>query len=166
MRNLPWMLIGLMLSLPVHADQASHVHADHAWIRLLPADLPAGAYVTLENEADQPAALTAASTTRWKNAMLHQSSSQGGMARMASVASVTIPAHGSVQLAPGGYHLMLMHARSPVTVGETVSLTLTFADGSTLKVPFEVRPANAVDAGRNARSSELTGHADHGHADH
>lgn len=153
-----WLAVGLTLALSAHADQASHVHASGAWIRLLPAGLPAGGYVILKNDAAQPAVMTAASTARYENAMLHRSSSEAGMARMAAVERITIPAHGRATLAPGGYHLMLMHATSPVNVGEPVPITLTFADGSTLKVPFAARPANATDAVPSDKPATPAGH--------
>jgi copper(I)-binding protein len=141
------LLAGLMVTHGVAATEAEHVHASHAWLRVLPGDLPAGAYVTLENSGDQPAALSGASSAAYADVMLHKSSSDGGMSRMAMVDSLTVPAHGKAVLAPAGYHLMLTTAVHPVKPGDTVRLSLKFADGSTLPADFTARPANAVDAG-------------------
>jgi len=141
------LLAGLMVTHGVAATEAEHVHASHAWLRVLPGDLPAGAYVTLENSGDQPAALSGASSAAYADVMLHKSSSDGGMSRMAMVDSLTVPAHGKAVLAPAGYHLMLTKAAHPVKPGDTVRLSLKFADGSTLPADFTARPANAVDAG-------------------
>jgi len=141
------LLAGLLLAGNAHAADADHVRASHAWIRILPGDLPAGAYVTLENDSDQPIALTGASSTRYAGVMLHMSSTEGGMSRMAMADSLTIPAHGKAELAPAGYHLMLSKPATPVQAGDTISLALRFADGSTLATDFLARPANAVDAG-------------------
>ncbi len=141
------LLAGLMLAGGVHAGAADHVQASHAWIRVLPGDLPAGAYVTLENRADQPVALSGASSNIYARVMLHHSAVQGGMSRMTMVDSLTVPAHGKVVLAPAGYHLMLMQAATPVRPGDTVRLMLKFSDGSTLPADFIARPANALDAG-------------------
>jgi periplasmic copper chaperone A len=77
--------------------------------------------------------------------MLHQSSNEGGMSRMAMLDSLAIPAHGKALLAPASYHLMLMKAATPVKPGDTVRLNLRFTDGSTLATDFIARPANAVD---------------------
>jgi copper(I)-binding protein len=145
-RPLSALLAGLLLAGSVHAaDQASQVRADHAWIRVLPTGLPAGGYVTLSNRGDETAVLTGASSPRYAHAMLHQSSTEGGMGRMKMVDKVAIPAHGEVTFAPGGYHIMLMQASKPVQAGEQVPMTLQFADGSHLTVDFLARPANAVD---------------------
>jgi copper(I)-binding protein len=52
---------------------------------------------------------------------------------------VTIPAGGTHDLVPGGDHLMLMDLTTPLRPGADVSLTLAFADGSTLPVIAQVR---------------------------
>ncbi len=144
---LPLLLAGLLLAGGAYAADADHVRASHAWIRVLPGALPAGAYVTLENDGDQPVALRGAGSTVYAEVMLHQSSRGGGMSRMSMVDALNVPAHGKVELAPGGYHLMLMRPHALVKPGDTVTLTLQFADGSTLATDFIARPANAMDAG-------------------
>ena len=144
---LSFLLAGLLLASGAHATAADHVHASHAWIRVLPGDLPAGAYVTLENDGDQPVALSGASSNAYANVMLHHSSTDGGVSRMTMVDTLTVPAHGEAVLAPAGYHLMLMKAKNPVKPGDTVQLTLRFSDGSSLVTDFAARPANAIDAG-------------------
>lgn len=144
-RTTRWLLASLLATASATAAAAGSVHASHAWIRLLPGDLPAGAYLTLANDGDEPVALVGATSTAYTGIMLHQSSSESGMSRMTMVDSITVPAHGKVALAPGGYHLMLMHAARPLTAGDTVRLTLDFADGSRLPVDFLARPASAID---------------------
>jgi len=136
----------MLLAGGVHASAAEQVRASHAWIRVLPGDLPAAAYVTLANAGNQPVALSGARSKQYAEVMLHQSSSAGGMSRMTMVDSVDIPVHGTATLAPAGYHLMLMKPASAVKPGDMVRLTLTFTDGSTLATDFIARPANAVDA--------------------
>lgn len=127
------------------ATQAQHVKASNAWIRLLPANLPAGGFVTLQNDSDQAVALRGASSAAYGSVMLHKSSTDGGMGRMEMVDSLTVPAHGKAALSPGGYHLMLMNAPKALAVGDKVMVTLLFGDGSKSDVTFVVRPANAVD---------------------
>jgi copper(I)-binding protein len=142
--TLPLLAAGLLLAGGVHATEAEHIRASGAWIRVLPGDLPAGAYVTLENTGDQAASLRGAHSARYGEAMLHQSSGAGGVNRMAMVDELVIPAHGKAELSPGGYHLMLMKAAAPVKIGDTVKVTLSFGDGSTLDADFIARPANAT----------------------
>jgi hypothetical protein len=141
---LPLLLAGLLCASAAHAGEATGVHATGAWIRVLPGTLPAGGYVTLRNDGDQPAVLTGASSPAYGSVMLHQSSTETGMGRMRMVDRLEVPPHGQVALSPGGYHLMLMDAPKPVQPGQTVQVTLRFADGSTLATGFLAKPANAL----------------------
>lgn len=152
--TLSLVLAGLLLSASAHATEAEHVHASHAWVRTLPGSLPAGGYVVLENDADQPATLNGASSDAYASVMLHHSSTDGGMSRMTMVDALAIPAHGKVVLAPASYHLMLMQAKTLVKPGDAIKVTLTFADGSSLPTEFVARPANAMDDG----AAEHTAH--------
>lgn len=144
MKRCAVLFAGLLVAGLAHAGATTHVTASHAWIRVLPGALPASAYVVLRNDGAAPVALTGADTPAYGEAMLHESSSAGGMSRMRMVAALPIPAHGTQALAPGGYHLMLMDARHPVQPGDTVHVTLKFGDGSTLPVDFLARPASAL----------------------
>ncbi|MEP7184943.1 MAG: copper chaperone PCu(A)C [Rhodanobacter sp.] len=150
--TLPLLLAGLLMCSGTHATDAAHVYASHAWIRVLPGNLPAGAYVTLKNDGDQPVALKTASSPAYASVMLHHSSTKGGMSKMTMVKSLAIPAHGKVILAPAGYHLMLMQAKATVNPGDTVEVTLKFDDGSTLSTDFRARPANALNDGETSGS--------------
>ncbi|MBD8879135.1 MULTISPECIES: copper chaperone PCu(A)C [Rhodanobacter] len=143
MKRIALLLVGLLGAGLVHAD-TTRISASHAWIRVLPGALPAGAYVVLRNDGDKPVALTGASTPDYGMAMLHRSTQSGGSSRMAMVDALPIPAHGTQALAPGGYHLMLMDARHPVQPGDTVRITLKFDNGVTLPVDFIARPAGAL----------------------
>lgn len=139
-------LAGLLIAPATAADtpaQTTDIEVTGAWLRVLPGDLPAGGYAVLRNRGDDARDITGADSEAYDDVMLHQSSSEGGVSRMRMLKKLTLPAHGEVRLAPGGYHLMLMHARHPVTPGDTVPVTLHFADGSRLRVDFTARPANA-----------------------
>lgn len=144
LRTLPLLLAGLLCAGGAHAGQADRVRATDGWVRVLPGSLPAGGYVTLHNDGDRPAVLQGASSPAYGSVMLHESSTATGMGRMRMVERLEIPAHGQVALAPGGFHFMLMEPAKPVQPGESVALTLRFADGSSLPAIFTARPANAL----------------------
>ncbi len=145
-KNLAGVLLAaaLCVSGAVIANDAASLRASGAWIRVMPANLPAGGYVTLENTGDTPVTLTAAASPAFGHAMVHRSSTDGGMGRMETVHDVTLPPHASTAFAPGGYHVMLTDAVMPLTVGDKVPVTFTLGDGSTLPVDFIARPANAT----------------------
>lgn len=137
------LIAGLACAAAALADDAAEVEVTSPWIRALPGTLPAGGYMTIENGGDSPVVVTGVDSPAFGHAMLHRSSVEGGQGRMEHVEELEIPANDAVALAPGGYHLMLMHATSPLEIGTQVPLTLHFADGSTREVEATVRPANA-----------------------
>ena len=125
------------------AAAASSLKAEHGWVRWLPANLPAAGYVVIRNDGDKPVKLTGAESADYGMAMLHRSMQKNGSDSMEMVDAIGIPAHGSVALAPGGYHLMLTDAKHAIKPGDTVHVSLHFDDGETLQVTWPVRPANA-----------------------
>lgn len=121
------------------AAGANAISAKDAWVRWLPNDLPAAGYVTLVNASDKPVDLVDISSNDYGDAMLHQTVSNGSTQKMVMVDKLTVPAHGQVAIAPGGYHVMLEDAKHKVAPGDTVHLTLKFSDGETLDTPFAVK---------------------------
>ena len=103
--------------------------------------------LTLKNATDRSARLVSVTSDAFGDIMLHQSLHEGGVERMRMVDGIVVPAHGTVSLSPGGYHLMLMQPAYALKAGEQVVMVLHFADGGSLSAAFEVRPANAGDAG-------------------
>lgn len=69
---------------------------------------------------------------------LHHSIEDAGVMRMVEQESFSVPAGGRLDLAPGGYHIMLIDP-SVLRAGDIVNLTLHLKDGSSLLVETEVR---------------------------
>lgn len=131
----------LMIGSAQSADGSLHVQ--HAWIRWLPGDLPAAGYAIVVNDSDKQVRMLGADSPDYGGVMLHQSFKRDGTEHMQLVDGIDIPAHGKITLAPGGYHLMLMHARHPIAPGDHAHLNLRFSGDQTVGVDLEVRPANA-----------------------
>ena len=121
------------------ADSKQAIAVQNAWVRWLPNNLPAAAYVTLTNSSDKPIDLVDVSSADYGSAMLHQTVSNGSTQKMVMVDKLTVPAHGQASIAPGGYHVMLEEAKHKVAPGDTVHLKLQFSDGETLDAPFVVK---------------------------
>jgi copper(I)-binding protein len=142
--SLTFAFAGLLLAATASAaTQGSPIKIEHGWVRWLPANLPAAGYAVIRNDGDKPAVLSSVDSTDYGVAMLHRSMQENGKDVMEMVHALTIPAHGEVKLAPGGYHLMLMDARHPIKPGDAVHVTLHFAGGETIQATWPVRPANA-----------------------
>ena len=65
--------------------------------------------------------------------------SGGPMMGMVPVSRIDVPAGGSVELKPGGYHLMLLSLVADLKAGNTIELTLTFEKAGKITVTAEVR---------------------------
>ncbi len=119
------------------------VVATGAWARTSPASAEAGAaYMTLTNTTDTDVELIGAAVPASvaATAEVHETSmAESGMMGMKRVASVTVPANGSVELAPGGYHIMILQLAEPLVAGEDIPITLSFAEGEDVQVIAEVR---------------------------
>ena len=70
---------------------------------------------------------------------IHQTRIENDVAQMVPVARVEVPAHGSIEFNPGGYHVMLVGLTQDLKVGDTLKLTLQFEKSGaiTLDVPIQ-----------------------------
>ncbi len=130
---------------------------DGAWARTSPAMASRGAvYLSITNGTDTDDALTGAAVDPSVAAVVevHETVSDagdgdmssttgmgggGGMMSMRPVEKIPVPAGETVNLQPGGYHIMLMDLAAPLEVGSTIEVTLTFENAGDVKVEAEVR---------------------------
>ena len=118
---------------------APSIQVKDAWIRWLPAGVPAGGYATLINTGEKPVTLIGVSSAVFAEIMIHRSMARAGIMEMSPVKRITIEPHAILDFAASGYHLMLMQPSVPLVPGSEVPITLRFADGGELTVQFEVR---------------------------
>ncbi|MGE7138384.1 copper chaperone PCu(A)C [Luteibacter sp. NPDC031894] len=134
----------LLVAGATHAGDATKIVATGGWVRVLPGSLPAGGYLTFENRSDRAVSIVGAQSPQYADAMIHRSSTDGGMGRMEMVDSVAVPANGKLVFGPGGYHVMLMQPKHAVKPGDTVTVTFTLSDGASIPATLVARPANAT----------------------
>jgi copper(I)-binding protein len=128
------------------APGAAAVDVRDAWIRAsVPGQSGTGAFMKLNAAAG--ARLVGASTPVAGVAEVHEMKMEGDTMRMRAVEGLALPARKTVELKPGGYHLMLMDLKQPLAKDSTVPLTLRFEDAKgqkstlELKVPVLAGPA-------------------------
>jgi periplasmic copper chaperone A len=126
------------------AAAASVPTVEGAWVRSAVAGQQGtGAFMKLT--ARQATQLVAASTPVAGTAEVHEMKMDGEVMRMRRVARLDLPAGKTVELKPGGYHLMLLDLKQPLKTGSTVPLTLVFRDAGgaesrlELKVPVAMK---------------------------
>jgi copper(I)-binding protein len=70
---------------------------------------------------------------------MHVSTQHDGMMHMSQVTSLPVPGNDSVAFRPLGAHVMLTGLQRPLTVGDSVNITLRFVSGRTVEVRAGVR---------------------------
>lgn len=129
---------------PVLAAEA--VSVSKPWVRAtVPGQSVAGAYMDITAKSN--AALIGVASPVAVKAELHTMTMDGGVMKMRPLDKLDLPANKTVNLKPGGYHVMLTDIRRELKAGERVPLTLTVQDPRgaklTLQVDAEVRAAAA-----------------------
>ncbi len=124
------------------AAQAQTIVKD-PWVRGTVASQKAsGAFMHITSAAGGK--LVAASSPVAGVVEVHEMAMDGNVMKMRAVPSLDLPAGKTVQLKPGGYHVMLMDLKQQLKPGETVPLTLTIEgkDGKreTLEVKAPIKP--------------------------
>jgi copper(I)-binding protein len=130
-------LIAVVAALLASAAAHAQVAVSDAWIRgTVPGQRATGAFMQLASPADST--LVGVSSPVAKAAEIHTRAMEGGVMRMRAIDSLPLPAGKTVELRPGGYHLMLLDIRQPLKEGETVPVVLTFADPAGRRTTQEV----------------------------
>lgn len=95
------------------------------WVRsTVPGQTVAGAFMRISSAG--PAALVGVSSPAAKRAEIHATTMDKEIARMRPVARMELPAGKTVELKPGGHHVMLVGILKPLAKGDTVPLSLSF----------------------------------------
>ena len=78
---------------------------------------------------------------------VHEMKMEGDIMKMRAVAGgLDLPAGKTVELKPGGYHVMLMDLKAPLAKDSTVPLTLVFKDAKGVESKVELKVAVAAVA--------------------
>jgi len=141
--TLALLVVALGFGFVVQAQEVKvgSIKVDHAYIRAtVPGQQVAGGFMKIENKgiADQ---LLSASSPAAGEVQLHEMAMEGSVMKMRQVKDIPVPAGGSVELKPGGLHLMLMNIKAPLAAGESVLVKLKFAKAGEVEVKM---PVNAM----------------------
>lgn len=127
--------------------------ASDVWIKAQPELMDGmamtGLFGTFENPTDEDITiLGGVADQQWTDTKLdaHEvvKNDAGEMVMQEAKGGIVIPAHGSVTLKPGGYHVMFWDLKKPIAVGDTVKATIEFSNGTSIEVDAVAREiANA-----------------------
>jgi periplasmic copper chaperone A len=116
------------------------------WSRVTPKGAKvAGGYVRITNTGATPDRLIGGSFAASGRFEVHEMSMTGGVMRMRELdKGLEIAPGATVELKPGGYHLMFMDMQRELKVDEMVTGTLVFATAGTAQVSFRIAPLGAT----------------------
>ena len=131
---------------PSHAQSSAPANAlsvTDAWVRAIPGAAVAAAYMRLHNGGTQPLRVTGVRSAVAGHAMIHETRLENGVSTMRAHEPLVIAPGESVELKPGGLHVMLHDLAHPLAVGEQVPLELLLEGGGRIAVSARVRPLSA-----------------------
>lgn len=139
-------VIAAMMALTSSAWAQATVSVEEAWVRGTVAQQKAtGAFMRLTST--QPARLVEASSPVAGVTEIHEMAMDNDIMRMRQIPGLDLAAGQTVELKPGGYHVMLMDLKQPLQAGQNVPITLVFEDANQLRftqqIEATVRPLGA-----------------------
>lgn len=132
--------LGLVHPALAHDYKLGALEIAHPWARATPPSAPAGGgFLKITNTGTTPDRLISASSPGADIVQVHEMKMDGSVMRMREVEKgLEIPAGGSVTLAPGGYHLMMMGLKAPFKQGAAVPVTLVFEKAGKIDVELAI----------------------------
>lgn len=113
-----------------------------AWARPGARGQNSAAYLTLTNGTASVDTLLGASSSVSQKAQVHESyEDDSGKTGMRPAGNLIIDSGDKLNIAPGGYHIMLMNLKKDIAVGDSLDLTLNFqhAGQKTVRIPVKIQ---------------------------
>jgi len=121
--------VGLALAQP-------KIEIKDPWVRLVPERAKnTAAYMKIENKGTEADKLIDASNNVSKITELHETVE----GKMRKISAIEVPAGKTVELKPGGLHVMIIDLNKPLKEGDTVGITLKFEKSGEIKVNAPVK---------------------------
>ena len=129
----------------LQAQTVAPVAVDGAWARAsVQGQKASGAFMRLT--APEATRLVRAESPVAGVVEVHEMKMEGDVMKMRALPGLDLPAGQTVDLKPGGYHVMLMDLKAPLAKGSSVPLTLVFRDAKGVEHPQQVQLPVATSA--------------------
>ena len=134
--------LALTFGANAHEFKLGDIKIGHPYARATVAGQPGGAFLKLDN-AGPDDRLLSAQTELASRTELHSMAMEGDVMRMRQVDGVPLPAGKTVELKPGGFHLMFVGLKSPLKDGDKFPMTLKFEKAGEVEVTVNVEAPKA-----------------------
>lgn len=137
------------LALPVaclaHDYKIGPIEIGNPWSRATPASARAAAgYLVLTNKGTTADRLVSAGSSAADRVEIHEMRMDANVMRMRELArGITIEPGATVELKPGGLHIMLIELKTPLVKDQMVPVTLVFEKAGRIQVEFQVEALGA-----------------------
>ena len=156
--KLKFQFLAALLAIGCASVHAQTIEVRDAWARAAaPGQRASSAFMKIT--ARDGAKLVGVASPVAGVAELHQMKLEGAVMTMRPVPALDLPAGKTVELKPGGYHVMLMDLKAPLPKDSTVPLTLVFQDAKGVQSKVELK----VPVSASAPMAPMGGMADHDH---
>ncbi len=141
------LLITGLLAITAQAWAQTAVKVEDAWVRGTVASQKAtGAFMRLTPVAN--ARLVAVQSPVAGVAEIHEMAMENDVMKMRQIPGLDLAAGRTMELKPGGFHVMLMDLKQPLKGGEQVPITLVFEDDAKKRFTQEIKaPVTALGGG-------------------
>ena len=128
-----------------HDYQVKSLRVSNPFARATPPGAKvAGAFMTIKNVGPDPDRLISVSSPVAGLVEIHEMAMDGGMMKMRAVKGIDVKPGATVELAPGGYHVMLEDLKQPLKLGEQIPVKLTFEKAGVLEIKVNVEAMGAA----------------------
>jgi copper(I)-binding protein len=103
----------------------------------------AGAFMSIENQGKEADRLVGASSPAAGIVEIHEMAMDGGVMTMRAVKGIDVKPGATVELRPGGYHVMLEDLKAPLKQGDQIPLVLNFEKAGALEIRVKVEAMGA-----------------------
>ncbi|MGZ8993686.1 MAG: copper chaperone PCu(A)C [Burkholderiaceae bacterium] len=131
------------IALTAHAQRSAAIDVKSAWARpTVAGQTGTGAFMHLMSK--DGARLLGASSDVAGVVEIHEMAMEGNVMRMRPIRNLDLPPGSTVELKPGGHHMMLMDLKRPLATGEKIKVDLRLETREkklvTQPIEIEVRP--------------------------
>jgi periplasmic copper chaperone A len=141
-------LLASTIAAGAHSFNKGDITVGHPWARATPEGADAGVgYVKITNAGKQADRLTGGSFNGDGVVEIHEMKMDGDVMKMRQLKDgLEIAAGATVELKPGGNHLMFTGLKSAIVEGPKVKGTLNFEKAGAIDVEFMIEPVGASES--------------------
>jgi periplasmic copper chaperone A len=125
--------------------KAGTIEIEQPWARATPKGATIGAgYMKITNTGTEPDRFVGGSASFAGRLEVHSMTMEQGVMKMREIKDgLEIKPGETVELKPGGYHMMFVGLKQPLKQGEDLTVTLKFAKGGMVEVKYRVEAVGA-----------------------